>query len=296
MSSDDGVSPVVAVALLIGLVAVAGAIIGLTMFAALEDAAGTPPDVRFQVSADGKSLYHAGGDALPLKNLIFYDTSVTDKELANITGSLTKKSGDKGIWRTGELLTFAEDNVLKTLSIVGLDSRNRPAVLWMGADAVVLPVGDMVPDEWTWIPTTMQTPFKPVVIPTPIPTGEEGIFHNNQDVFLFGDVPLIESTGQGQSAKLISTLSYPQPSQETKVVFDMHNNDYKLTKFNVTVYNSDGTKIFTTPWKEVKHKMSGSIEIEADNLKTGYICHVTVEVYKEENKRSYCRTTVITIT
>lgn len=38
MKADDGVSPVVAVALLIGLVAVAGAIIGLTMFAALEDA------------------------------------------------------------------------------------------------------------------------------------------------------------------------------------------------------------------------------------------------------------------
>ena len=37
--ADEGVAPVVAVALLIGLVAVAGAIIGLSMFAALEDAA-----------------------------------------------------------------------------------------------------------------------------------------------------------------------------------------------------------------------------------------------------------------
>ena len=50
---DDGLSPVIAIVMLIGMVAIAGAIIGLSMFAALDDAAGTLPDVRFQVSADG---------------------------------------------------------------------------------------------------------------------------------------------------------------------------------------------------------------------------------------------------
>ena len=70
---DDGVTPVIAVAVLIGMVAVAGFLIGLAMFAALGDASRTLPDVRFQVSADGKSLYHAGGDALPLQSLVFYD-------------------------------------------------------------------------------------------------------------------------------------------------------------------------------------------------------------------------------
>lgn len=82
MRSDGSVSPVVTVALLIGLVAVAGAIIGRTMFAVLEDAAGTLLDVRFQVSADGKSLYHAGGDALPLRDLTSYDTLVKDRDQA----------------------------------------------------------------------------------------------------------------------------------------------------------------------------------------------------------------------
>ncbi|HJJ96871.1 MAG TPA: hypothetical protein O0X38_04445 [Methanocorpusculum sp.] len=68
---DDGVTPVIPVAVLIGMVAVAGFLIGLAMFAALGDASGTLPDVRFQASADGKSLYHAGGDALPLQSLVF---------------------------------------------------------------------------------------------------------------------------------------------------------------------------------------------------------------------------------
>ena len=150
MKADDGVAPVVAVALLIGLVAVAGAIIGLTMFAALEDATGTLPDVRFQVSADGKSLYHAGGDALPLKNLVFYNT--TSKKNVSVqlmkSGSAEAETSlDGEVWETGDRISF-DENILKVLSIVGLDCRNRPALLYLGADAVVLPVGDMVPDEW----------------------------------------------------------------------------------------------------------------------------------------------------
>lgn len=168
-----------------------------------------------------------------------------------------KESGNKGIWKTGELLTFVGDNVnvLKTLSIVGLDSRNHPAVLRMDADAVVLPIGDMVPDERAWTPTTTQTPFKPVAIPTPTSTGDdEEIFHNNQDSFMFGGVSPIEPTGHENSAKLISTHIYPQPFQETKVEFRMENNNYELTKFNVIVYDSDDTKKLSTPWKDVVHK------------------------------------------
>ncbi|MCQ2356494.1 MAG: hypothetical protein MJ014_05705, partial [Methanocorpusculum sp.] len=60
--------------MLIGMVAAAGFLIGLAMFAGVGGCIGeTLPDVRFQASADGISLYHAGGDALPLKNLVFYD-------------------------------------------------------------------------------------------------------------------------------------------------------------------------------------------------------------------------------
>lgn len=41
---------------------------------------------------------------------------------------------------------------MSMLSVVGLDSRNVPVMLWMGANAVALPVGDMVPDEWKDVP------------------------------------------------------------------------------------------------------------------------------------------------
>lgn len=58
---DGGVTPVVVVVMLISMVAVAGVIIGLTMFMALEDTSGTLSDVWFQASADEVSLYHAGG-------------------------------------------------------------------------------------------------------------------------------------------------------------------------------------------------------------------------------------------
>lgn len=167
--------------------------------------------MRFQVSADGKSLYHAGGDALPLKDLIFYNTSVNDKIQANITGSVEKTSGDKGIWRTGELLTFAGDNVnvLKTLSIVGLDSRNRPAVLWMGANAVALPVGDMVPDEWAWTPTMTQTP-KPEIPAFPEPNLNEDKFtdliQSNQGV-KFGGISLF------YDGKFVDSIQYQVNSE-----------------------------------------------------------------------------------
>lgn len=181
MKADDGVAPVVAIAVLIGLVAVAGALIGLTMFAAMEDAAGTLPDVRFQVSADGKSLYHAGGDALPLKNLVFYNTALKDEAKIFLmkSGSEEKITPDEGdVWETGDRILV--DGPLAVLSIVGLDSRNHPALLYLGADAdaAVLPVGDMVPDEWTWT----AVPTKPTEQePVSTPSGEDQEKSNESD-------------------------------------------------------------------------------------------------------------------
>lgn len=53
------------------------------------------------------------------------------------------------MWETRDKIQFAE---LEGLSIVGLDSRGNPALLWRGMNAMVLPVGDMVPDIWEKIP------------------------------------------------------------------------------------------------------------------------------------------------
>ena len=149
---DDGVTPVIAVAMLIGMVAVAGIIISLAMFAALGEASGTLPDVRFQASADGKSLYHAGGDALPLKSLVFYDKGMMlIPNFQLIKGGSTEAASleEQEVWETGDRIQFDE---LEGLSIVGLDSRGNPALLWRGVNAMVLPVGDMVPDVWEEIP------------------------------------------------------------------------------------------------------------------------------------------------
>ncbi|MDR0980990.1 MAG: type IV pilin N-terminal domain-containing protein [Methanocalculaceae archaeon] len=149
-AGDDGVTPAIAVVMLIGLVAVAGAVIGLAMFAAVEDTSGTMPDVRFQVSADGKSLYHAGGDVLPLKSLVFYNTVTKENVPVHLVkGGSTKAATptEWDVWETGDKILFGEE-MFNALSIVGLDSRGHPVLLWMGSNAAVLPVGDMVPDEW----------------------------------------------------------------------------------------------------------------------------------------------------
>ncbi|HJJ96872.1 MAG TPA: hypothetical protein O0X38_04450, partial [Methanocorpusculum sp.] len=50
---------------------------------------------------------------------------------------------EQDVWETGDRIQFDE---LEGLSIVGLDSRGHPALLWRGVNAMVLPVGDMVPD------------------------------------------------------------------------------------------------------------------------------------------------------
>lgn len=149
-AGDDGVTPVIAVVLMIGLIAVAGAVIGLVMFAALDDASGTLPDVRFQASADGVSLYHAGGDVLPLKSLVFYDGEMNPVPSVQLikggsTDAVSPAEGD--VWETGDKMRF-DEGVLTSLSIIGQDSRGNPALLWRGVNAMVLPIGDMVPDEW----------------------------------------------------------------------------------------------------------------------------------------------------
>ncbi|MDV0442696.1 type IV pilin N-terminal domain-containing protein [Methanorbis rubei] len=165
MKTDEGISPVIAIVVLIGLVIIAGAIIGLTMFASMENASGTLPDVRFQVSADGVSLYHAGGDSLPLKNLIFYDTSARQSMVVQLIKSgsdsaVPDNQFELNVWETGDKIRIIGGK-LDVLSIVGPDSRNHPALLYMGVNAAVLPIGDMVPDEWIEIIVPVEPPEKP---------------------------------------------------------------------------------------------------------------------------------------
>lgn len=301
LQADAGVSPVVAVVLLMGLVAIAGAIIGLSMVAALEDAAGTLPDVRFQASADNQSLYHAGGDALPLGSLVFYNTA-TRQSLSSVqltkngqnTAEETSLAGE--VWETGDKITFGAD-VLKALSIVGLDSRNHPALLYRGVDAAVLPIGDMVPDAWKeTTPTPVPTPDVPGVVPTPVPiNSEESPFHANQESFTFGDESLLEG-GKGK-VPLKESLTYTAKGN-TPVTFVMSNNDMKKIKFFVTVYNERGEVIFSDEREVVKKNQPVAIEIKSEYLKPGYVCHVTVESYKKEEDQNpeYRDTVVITFT
>ena len=294
MKADEGVAPVVAIALLIGLVAIAGALIGLSMFAALESAAGTPPDVRFQVSADGQSLYHAGGDVLPLKNLVFYDTAKKE----NVEGMLIKSGSSTGsspaetdVWATGDKIQFGE-GILNVLSIVGLDSRNRPALLYMGAKAMVLPVGDMVPDEWD-----RDTPGPIGVIPTPpipINPGDE-IFQKNNEMLTFGGESLLEEPNGGH-AKLKTNLSYSVTNENLSlgVYFYKGNNDRDKFNITVTVYDPN-TGIVYSNSMEITGKEFETIIIPADKIKKGYVCHVTVEASKS-GELFYRDTAVITLT
>ncbi|MDE2518821.1 MAG: type IV pilin N-terminal domain-containing protein [Methanocorpusculum sp.] len=292
MKADEGVAPVVAIALLIGLVAIAGALIGLSMFAALENAAGTPPDVRFQVSADGQSLYHAGGDVLPLKNLVFYDTAKKE----NVEGMLIKSGSSTGsspaetdVWATGDKIQFGE-GILNVLSIVGLDSRNRPALLYMGAKAMVLPVGDMVPDEWD-----RDTPGPIGVIPTPTPVGTgDKIFQQQNEHLTFGNVSLLKEPEQGHK-QLIRELSYPvtDESPNIEVFFESGNSNHKF-HIIVTVYDRDtGNSVFSDKMN-IEHN-SSTITIPVDKIKKGYVCHVTVEAYDNSERLTYRDTAVITL-
>ncbi len=294
MKADEGVAPVVAIALLIGLVAIAGALIGLSMFSALESAAGTPPDVRFQVSADGQSLYHAGGDVLPLKNLVFYDTAKKE----NVEGQLIKSGSSTGsspaetdVWATGDKIQF-DAGILNVLSIVGLDSRNRPSLLYMGAKAMVLPVGDMVPDEWD-----RDTPGPIGVIPTPsapINPGDE-IFQKKNEMLTFGDESLLEEPNGGH-AKLKPALFYSvtDESSNIEVSFKSGNNDHDLFNITVNVYDPNTGEVYSQSMVITK-QTSSTITIPADKIKKGYVCHVIVEAYKKE-ALTYRDTAVITLT
>ncbi|HJK77732.1 MAG TPA: type IV pilin N-terminal domain-containing protein [Methanocorpusculum sp.] len=308
--ADEGVAPVVAVALLIGLVAVAGAIIGLTMFAALEDAAGTPPDVRFQVSADGQSLYHAGGDALPLKNLVFYDTS-TKK---NVTAQLIKNgksavetSLEEAVWETGDKIQFVDGMLLSVLSIVGLDSRNRPALLYLGADAVALPVGDMVPDEWKEGSGGGDTP-KPVPTPT-YPDYNTGVQLDKKDQITF--VMNNKKYDLLTDDRHVNTSNHQVPLPETVtsgpqvlVVSQDGNSDLNVT---VTIYDpysnnpndpSKAMTVFGPKSVTADHQKKDGIPIVINiPLKKGYVCHVTIiNTHNGSNPEVLYDTAVITFT
>lgn len=295
LQADAGVSPVVAVVLLMGLVAIAGAIIGLSMVAALEDAAGTLPDVRFQASADNQSLYHAGGDALPLGSLVFYNTA-TRQSLSSVqltkngqnTAEETSLAGE--VWETGDKITFGAD-VLKALSIIGLDSRNHPALLYRGVDAAVLPIGDMVPDAWKETtptpigPTPVPTPDVPGVVPTPVPTGAATDLFHQHDSFTFGNM---EFDGTDLEKIIVSgnPVEY-ELSGATGVMFNAQSSNYKWSHVNVSIYDTEGKPIPIDPhelWVE-KNKQ-GSFEIPSEKLHNGYIVHVTFSRW-DDNTKTY---------
>lgn len=303
LQADAGVSPVVAVVLLMGLVAVAGAIIGLSMVAALEDAAGTLPDVRFQASADNQSLYHAGGDALPLKNLVFYDTSTRESpqsvQLTKNGQTEAKTSLEGEVWETGDKITFGA-NVLKALSIVGLDSRNHPALLYRGVDAAVLPIGDMVPDAWK---ETTPTPIGPTPVPTPevvpTPSGEDTTENKNDfnpnDKLLFGTMNLIQDKILNKNPS--SPYQIEEGVTQIRVEFDSQNSN-KNQKMYVVVYDQQNNIVGQGDPNPVDIALNadGTSNIPTEILKKGYHCKVTIEIYnKNTNELEYRGTTTITI-
>ncbi|MCZ0860054.1 type IV pilin N-terminal domain-containing protein [Methanocorpusculum sp. MG] len=290
-AGDDGVAPVIAVAVLIGMVVVAGAIIGFAMFAAMEDAAGTLPDVRFQASADGVSLYHAGGDALPLKSLVFYNTETKENVSVQLTkcgsaDSATPKEWD--VWETGDKIRFGEEGVLGVLSIVCMDSRNRPALLWMGSRAMALPVGDMVPDVWGETSDGGETE----TIPLPKFPGEDTgdiikYIHTNseqQGVHL-GDLQLIEND------KFIVKPVYTIPSSDSAQIKASikpqktnqgHGNDegHPYTTINVTIYAlKDGKYIRIASFIATDSQGSDAVVVNVplEKMRQGTICYVTIE-------------------
>ena len=312
LQADAGVSPVVAVVLLMGLVAVAGAIIGLSMVAALEDAAGTLPDVRFQASADNQSLYHAGGDALPLGSLVFYNTatrqSLSSVQLTKNGQTEAKTSLEGEVWETGDKITFGAD-VLKALSIVGLDSRNHPALLYRGVDAAVLPIGDMVPDAWK--EQSGEEGDEPQLPDYPYPdkeptetTWEKLIQSNNQNQGVqFGDLQLFDD------GKLKNTANYSLSSHTSVTIrafidpADTNtNHGYPYTNITMTIYSheNDGRYTYITTITQSQDKSNSQLTITLEEnivkeLKEGDLCYVTVMRGKSVSEINACKTIIIRI-
>ncbi|MDV0442695.1 type IV pilin N-terminal domain-containing protein [Methanorbis rubei] len=307
MKTDEGISPVIAIVVLIGFVIIAGAIISLTMFGTMEDMSGTLPDVRFQVSADGVSLYHAGGDSLPLRNLVFYDT--LSKQ--NMTVQLIKGGANSeidsvrdhdlfelSVWETGDKIRIIGGNLV-ALSIVGPDSRNHPALLYMGANAAVLPIGDMVPDEWIETPPTPPTP--PVIPPTPPNFGDKNliddIFQPSQNSYFdFGSNPKVNLQEKIRLQEL--NITYPLPGDNTPVELKPQWSKYEWTKVTVTVYNNEtGAVVYPTTYQLVeKNDVMTTIRIPHDILKTGYVCHITIEIWKDKNMENLVARQTVVIT
>ncbi|MDU9376106.1 hypothetical protein McpSp1_06960 [Methanocorpusculaceae archaeon Sp1] len=305
MRTDNGISPVIAVVVLIGLVVIASAIIGLTMLATMENVSGTPPDVRFQVSADGVSLYHAGGDALPLRNLIFYDTST--KKRVNVTlikgGGAIATSGNTGdnsfdsVWETGDKIRIISGK-LSELSIVGPDSRNHPALLYMGANAMVLPIGDMVPDEW--IETVVPVPTVPPVPPVPPVingdfTGGNRIFNNLK----FGE-NLIILTNQHDPFKYLypDYYNYTGPiSGNISISLDMdpQNARFKTDqKVEVVFFNQTGVQIGDKITKIYEdNNKPFEMPIYPEGVIPGDWCYITFSGYIDNHGNTMESVTII---
>lgn len=301
MKADEGVAPVVAVALLIGLVAVAGAIIGLTMFAAMEEASGTPPDVRFQTSANDSLLYHAGGEVLYKKELVFYDTSKgSEKNTANISDRVRiNGKTDWTTWSTGQAIETPLGTNVSMLSVVGLDSRNVPVMLWMGANAAALPIGDMVPDEWGEV---APKPIGPTPVPTPVPIGGDGgsdtadylnSGSSGKDTVKFGNVNLL-------NGKILTLeIEYPHPAEDTPVMFIIGNANYKINKINLTIYNKEWGDVVYSIEKQGKRDEILNVKIAPNYLNEGYTCYIIIEIWKNDKEPigdpDFRRTTVIKI-
>ncbi|MDV0442473.1 type IV pilin [Methanorbis furvi] len=313
MRTDNGISPVIAVVVLIGLVVIASAIIGLTMLATMENVSGTPPDVRFQVSADGVCLYHAGGDALPLRNLVFYDTStkkpieVKNIELIKGGGTILKFEGDDdksfelNVWETGDKIRIISGK-LSELSIVGPDSRNHPALLYMGANAMVMPIGDMVPDEWieTVVPVVPTGPEMPE-IPLDINPGifedliqiqknndNKGIKFDEKQLIING--VLVDSydynvTNKDEDIWIIVSPEYGEGhTQNTTItvnVYSLVNDTYELIYSPPAIPDTQGLH-------DVILKIPNNYLIQGD------LCYVTI--YREGSKNGiikYAQKTVV---
>lgn len=123
MTDERGVSPVVGVALLVGITAILASVTAVVVFGV--DGPAESPDATLSFEVVGEEptvvLIHEGGDALDPDEIVVIDESGT--ELAGLEGELT--TGDRQ-----EIVAPGELNGVERISVVWLDPRgDRRAVL-----------------------------------------------------------------------------------------------------------------------------------------------------------------------
>ncbi|WP_268922000.1 type IV pilin [Methanocorpusculum vombati] len=138
---NDALTPVVASVFLLLMVAGCCAAVGIVMFQQMNAMESDVPDVRIQTSAEGKHLYHAGGDTLYRDSVTIYnlDNDITHRTLVN-----GKK--DWTAWKSGEYLESEQ-----TLSDVYLvwHGPGKDTILYhygLNRKTGVTPITDAVPD------------------------------------------------------------------------------------------------------------------------------------------------------